>query len=133
VEAVLGTLVVPPYRSNESAPYPDPGGKSCSYYTAGHRVLVVTPEWTDGKQFLEIARGIGGLIGAVAPDREAETADTLEGSWDDVVAIGRAAELLFLKGDRAIQVGYGASSTDVAGVIRLIGPALERLAAAQLR
>ena len=133
VEAVLGKLVVPPYRSNETAPYPDPGGKSCSYYTAGHRVLVVTPEWTDGKQSLELLRGIGGLIGAVAPDREAEAADTLEGPWDDVVASGRTADLLFLKGDRALQVGYGASSTDAAGVIRLIGPALERLAAAAPR
>ena len=132
VEAVLGALVVPPYRTNETSPYPDPGGRSCAYYTAGHHVLVVTPEWTGGKQSVEISRGVGGLIGAVAPDREAEAADTLEGTWDDVVANGHAAELLFLKGDRALTVGYGASSTNAAGVIRLIGPALERLAAARL-
>jgi hypothetical protein len=39
-------------------------------------------------------------------------------------------DLYFLKGNRSLQVSYGASSTDAAGVLRLASPALEQLAAA---
>lgn len=127
VEGVLGKLVVAPYRSIGTSPHPNRAGDSCSYYTRGHRVLVLTPTWSGGKVQLEAARGVGRLTGLVAADRAAESADTLEGPWDDVVANGRASELLFLKGDRLIQIAYGASAADAAGAVRLARLALARL------
>lgn len=132
-EEVLGKLVVPPYRSDEGASFPDPAGQACTYYTAGHHVLVVTPEWTAGKQTLAMTRGVGSIAAMALPDREAEAADTLEGPWDDVAASGHTGELLFLIGDRLLRVGYAASSTNAAGVLRLARPALARLAAAPAR
>ena len=132
-EGVLGKLVVPPYRSDEASSFPDPAGKSCTYYTAGHHVLVVTPEWTYGKQTLALTRGVGSIAAMALPDREAEAADTLEGPWDDVAASGHTGELLFLTGERLLRVGYAASSTNAAGVLRLARPALARLAAAPAR
>jgi hypothetical protein len=75
-------------------------------------------------------RGIGKLVGMAVSDREAQAADTLEGPWD-ASAIGLDGQLVVLKGDRLLQVGYLASSTDAAGAVRLARVAVERLAAAR--
>jgi hypothetical protein len=73
------------------------------------------------------ARGGLGQVGVV--DRVAEGADTLEGPWDEV-AIGAYGQLAMLTGDRMLEMAYLTSSTDIAGVIRLAGTALPRLASA---
>jgi hypothetical protein len=125
---VLGKLAVPPFRTRESTPLADPAGKSCAYFTPGHRVLVLTPEWEYGKMALNTERMVGGLVGQVA-DLPGAAADTLEGPWDDV-AISMSGDLIVLKGPRALTIGYLMSSTDAAGAIKLAGPALGRLAAA---
>jgi hypothetical protein len=126
-ETVLGQLAVAPYRSHEGSPLSDPAGKSCTYLTPGHRALVLTPEWTYGKNVLEAERMVGGVVSQVA-DVFDMVADTLEGQWDDAVA-GLSGDLIFLKGAHALSIGYRTSSTDATGAIRLAGPALKRLAA----
>jgi hypothetical protein len=127
-ESVLGKLVVAPYRSHDGGPFVDERGSSCAYYTAGHRVLVVIPHWTDGKRDLKLVRGVGKLIGAVAADLEGAAADTLDGPWDDV-ALGLEGNLAFLKGDQLLEIAFATSSTDQAGALKLARIALERLAA----
>jgi hypothetical protein len=104
----------------------DPAGKSCAYFTPGHRVLVLTPEWTYGKTVLQAERMVGGLVSQVA-DIFDVVADTLEGQWDDA-AVSLTGDLIFLKGSDALSIGYSASSTDAAGAVRLAVPALKRLA-----
>jgi hypothetical protein len=126
-ESVLGKLVVAPYRSHDGGPIMDERGSSCAYYAAGHRVLVVIPHWTDGKQDLKLVRGVGKLIGAVAADLEGAAADTLDGPWDDV-ALGLDGNLAFLKGDQLLEIAFATSSTDQAGALKLARIALERLA-----
>jgi hypothetical protein len=126
-EAVLGTLSVPPFRTKAGSPLADPAGTSCAYFTPGHRVLVLTPEWTYGKLALDAERMGTGLVGQVA-DIPGLSADTLEGPWDDAV-VGLSGDLILLKGARSLTIGYLMSSTDAAGAIRLAAPALERLAA----
>ena len=127
-EAVLGKLLVPPFRTRERTPLADPSGRSCGYFTAGHRVLVVTPEWEYGRAALDAERMVGGMVRQVA-DLPGIEGDTLEGPWDEA-AVGLSGELLLLKGPRALGMLYHMSSTDAAGAIRLAGPALQRLAAA---
>ena len=127
-EAVLGELAVAPFRTKERTPLADPGGKSCAYLTPGHRVLVLTPTWQYGGLELNAARMVGGMVRQVA-DLPGIVGDTLEGSWDDAV-VDLEGELLLRKGERALGIRYRASSTDVAGAIRLSEPALRRLAAA---
>lgn len=124
-EAELGKLVVAPFRTRERTPLADPSGRSCAYLTAGHRVLVVTPEWEYGRSTLDAERMVGGMVRQVA-DLPGIEADTLEGPWDDAV-VGLSGELLFLKGAHAVGLRYQMSSTDAAGAIRLAGPALARL------
>jgi hypothetical protein len=126
-EEVLGKLVVAPYRSTDDGPLVDGDGKSCAYYTAGHHVFVLSPEWTGGKESLRMTRGIGSLTGLVVKDPDAETADTLEGPWDDAVT-SMDGRLSLLEGDRLLTVSYLTSSTDAAGAAVLARKALQRLA-----
>lgn len=126
-EAVLGKLVVAPYRVREGGALAHPGGGSCAYYTGRHRALVLTPHFVGGEDEMRFVRGRGGLGAVGLVDREAEGADTLEGPWD-AAAIGIEGELAMIKGERMLKLAYLTSSTDLAGAIRLAGPALKGLA-----
>lgn len=130
---VLGPLVVPPYRMRDESPFPDAGGASCAYRTAGHRVLALTPQWVEGRSLLEAARTVGGLVSNVMPDEAPEAADTLEGPWDESVSETATGDIVFLAGDRALEVSYGTSSTDASGAVRLARIAVGRLAKASPR
>jgi hypothetical protein len=130
---VLGPLVAPPYRTREDSPFLDPNGTSCAYYTAGHRVLSLTPQWSYGESTMEAVRVAGGLMGRVLPGADAESADTIEGPWDEAAAMPLSSSIAFLKGDRSLEVAYGTSATDAAGAIRLAKIALARLATAPAR
>ena len=125
-EAVLGSLSTAPYRSKQDSALADPNGPSCVYQTADRRALIITPEWTYGKMILDTERLVGGLVRQVA--ELPNGADTLEGTWDDIV-VGLAGELSLRKGARALTINYTNSSTDLAGAVKLSGPALTRLAA----
>jgi len=126
-EAVLGRLVVAPYRVREGGALADPGGRSCAYYTGRHRALVLTPHFADGAGEMRFVRARGGLGAVGVVDRAADAADTLEGPWDEV-AIGVDGQLAMLTGDRMLEVGFLTSSTDITGAIRLARAALPRLA-----
>ena len=127
-ESVLGPLLIPPYRIGGDGPFAFPEGPSCGYYTAGHHVLILTPKWERGKFEVAANNGIGGLVRAVSGDHEAESADTLEGPWDQA-AMSLDGRLLLLKGDRSIEIGYHGSSTDESGALKLARIAVPRLAA----
>ena len=129
-ESVLGKLVVAPYHSENDGPLAIANGESCSYYTKGHHVLIVRPHWSDAKSELAATRGIGGLVGAVVNDSEAQSADTIEGSWDET-AVSVDGRLLLRKGDRAVEIEYETSSTDKAGALRLGKIMIERMASAR--
>jgi hypothetical protein len=127
VEAVLGKLVVAPYRSDEETPLAMEKGKSCSYFTAGHHALVLTPTWEYGGRALELMRGVGGLVSSVAPELKADAIDTLEGDWEEAGTDAMTGQLYFLTGDRLLEVGYLVSSTDANGAARLARIATGRL------
>jgi hypothetical protein len=126
-EAVLGKLVVPPYRSAGDSPLAARSGAGCTYFTAGHRAFTVLPHWDSGKMLFGMARGVGGLVGSVAPDDTAAAADTLEGPWEEAAANGSTGQLFFLKNDRMLEVMFVTSSTDRVGALRLARAAMERL------
>jgi len=125
-EAVLGPLTLPPYRTAESSPYPDPAGASCAYRTKAHRVLNLTPHWSDGESEAELALMGGHLLSMVAPGLDPETADTIEGPWEEAVE-DVSGTLLFRSGDRAIEIAYLTSSTGAAGAVQLARQAADRL------
>lgn len=125
-DAVLGKLVVQPYRSHESTPLADANGKSCSYATAAHHALVLTPTWEYGGRELETMRMVGGLVSRAAPELKADAVDTLEG-WEDAGTDPTTGQLYFLTGERLLQISYLVSSTDANGAARLARIATGRL------
>lgn len=128
-ETALGKLVVPPYRSDEGTPLAIENGKSCSYLTAGHHALVLTPTWEYGGSAYEATR-LSGIVEKIAPALHNDAADTLDfGPWDEAGANPATGELYFLKGDRFLEVGYLTASTDMNGAVRLASIALGRLTA----
>lgn len=127
-ESVLGPLVVPPYRTGADGPFAYATGPNCGYFTAGHHVVIVTPHWRNGQREAALNKGIGGLIASVSGDHAAESADTLEGSWDQAT-MTLDGRLLLLKGDRALEIAYRGSSTDESGALKLARIAMPRLSA----
>ena len=123
-EAVLGPLAVDPYRASSYYPPLAHGtGHGCAYYTAGHNVFSIIPVWTGGEESFKLEKGIGGLIGIVAPQENV----MFKGPWDAAQASGATGALLFLKGDRLLEVHYLTSSTDRGGAVRLAAQAIQRM------
>jgi hypothetical protein len=87
------------------------------------------PHWDSGRMMFGMARGVSGTVAkalpAMGPDHE--SADTLDGPWDEAAANGTTGDLYFLKGDRMLELGYLMSSTGSAGAVRLARIAVERL------
>ncbi len=126
-EAVLGPLVVAPYRSAGDAPLWDAAGESCSYFTGkGHHALTIRPTWSQGQMTFRMASGMGGMAASATGVDGHLAADTLEGPWDDVMQDMHGL-LRFLKGDRMLEVSWVASSTDKAGALKLAAAAVGRL------
>ena len=117
-----------PYPVREGGALAHPAGRSCAYYSGGHRALVLIPHFADGAGELRTLRASSG-VGTMALDRDAEGTDTLEGPWDEV-AIGAGGQLAARTSDRMLEIAYLTSSTDLAGAIRIAGFALPRLASA---
>lgn len=124
-EAVLGPLVVEPYRaSREHPPLALAEGHGCAYFTQGHRVFVVVPTWTDGEQTFKLEAGLGGLLKQVLPQELV----VFKGPWDQAQTSAGTGALLFLKGDRLLEVHYLTSAADRGGAVKLAAAAMRRLA-----
>jgi hypothetical protein len=67
-----------------------------------------------------------GIASVVATGKE--SADTLEGSWDQAAA-GPGGSLYFLKGDRMIEVTYLTAAASLPAATRLADLAIKRLSA----
>lgn len=129
-ESVLGPLLIAPYRTGGDGPFAYVTGPNCGYYTAGHHVVIVTPHWRRGKTDVAANNAIGGLIASVSGDRSGQSADTLEGPWDQAT-MSLDGRLMLLKGDRALEIAYRGSSTDEIGALKLARIAVPRLADAK--
>ena len=125
VEAVVGALSGPPYRSRASSSLAQANGASCSYRTPHHRVLVVSPTREGGAVAFKLSGMTGQIVGrAIAQGQEADTLD--DGPWD-AAASGMDGTLLLLRGDALLELRYRTSSTDLAGAVKLGRLAVPRL------
>ena len=124
-EAVLGKLLVDPYRaSSYYPPLVHNQGQSCGYFTSGHHVFVITPTWSGGKQRFGMDKGMGGLVGFAAPQ---QGISVIEGPWEQTQTSATTGALLFLKGDRLLEVHYLTSTASRADTIKLAAQAMQRL------
>ena len=121
-ESKLGPLVVPPFRSQDEKPLYEAAGSSCTYQTAGQRVLVLTPEFSDGKSSFQMSKGLGKLISMVG----GQDRTVLVGSWDDAM-VQPGNVLMFVKGDRALTVHYMTAGIDQDAALELVEKAMVHL------
>jgi hypothetical protein len=125
-EAVLGPLVVEPYRSSsQHPPLALDEGHACAYFTKGHRVFVLSPTWSGGEESYRLEKGIGGLIGQVMPEQELVV---FKGFWDEAQVSRGTGALLMLKGDRLLEAHYLTSGASRGGAVKLAATAMRRLA-----
>lgn len=124
VEAVLGPLSVPPYRSAKDSALATPDGESCSYFTTRHRALIITPEWSGGKMLFGMLQGVSGLTGAVLG--RSTTSSSATGPWERMAG-DVTGGLSFLKGDRMLTVHYRMSGAAKEGALQLAALAVNRL------
>ena len=125
VEAVLGPLSVEPYRSSSNWPPLAHGkGFACAYFTPGHHVFVVSPTWSGGGDNFKMEKGIGGLVGLVMPK---EQMTVMKGPWD-AAQVGMNGALMFLKGEKLLEVHYRTSRATRGDAIKLAATAMQRLA-----
>ena len=123
-EAVLGALVVQPYRASSTYPPLALGdGHGCSFFTAGHRVFSIVPTWGGGQQEFNLHKNMGAFVSQVVPQEHV----VLKGPWDDAYVNGATGALLLLKGDRLLEVHYITSSTDIRGAVQLAAKAIQQL------
>ena len=122
-EAVLGPLVVAPYRASSYwPPLAHPEGHGCAWYTAGHRVFSLVPVWNDGEAEFNMNKGMGELMAPVMP----QELTIIKGPWDEA-HVGLTGALLFKKGDQLLEVHYLTSSTDIRGAVKLAAQAMPRM------
>jgi hypothetical protein len=124
-EAVMGKLAVDPYRSKRRTPFAMADGSSCAYYGGNHRVLVITPTWSDGRESFGLASGLTDEITSNLGVGE-QSAVTLDGPWDQAKA-DMDGTLNFLAGDRVLEVQYRTSNVEMAGALQLARHALSRM------
>jgi hypothetical protein len=123
-EAVLGPLIVAPYRSRKATALAYGSGGSCSYYSAHHRALVLTPKESHGAQLFGM---LGGAEAKVA--RQLHTpgsVDAATGDWDQM-SMGVDGALHALKGDKMLSVQFITSPADQTATAKLLALALPRL------
>jgi flagellar motor protein MotB len=119
-ETVLGPLAVAPFRSTGQSPLADVNGMSCTYFTPGHRALVITPTLSHGKEEYEMALRVGGVLGSVT----GVSAESLTGPWDKAMFEPTTGALMVLKGDVLLRFDYLTSRAGREGVIKLAKLAL---------
>ncbi len=129
VEAVIGKLMVLPYRSRGLTGLADANGNGCSYYTAKHHVLSLMPSWSHGKQQFRVLASLSQNVQSKVGGKGADV-DTLEGDWDQR-ALAVTGDILLLKGERLLQVFYRVSTATEADATQLGSIALKRLSASR--
>src|SRR5438445_10037789 len=115
VEAVVGPLAGPPFRTREGAEPIEPvaDGDTCVYETPDFRAVLLTPTWHDGAMALKALTLPGRLVSGVSssvPEAAAapKAAKTLlpggvqiDGEWDEASSLG-CCQIFALRGDQLV-------------------------------
>jgi hypothetical protein len=125
VEAVVGKLKIPPYRSTEESPLADTGGSGCSYYLGNHHVFTIKAEWEMGKQLFGMAAATSKMFGNAA-GVPTQTTSSHTAPWDQA-ATGPDGTLYLLKGDKMLTVVYRTANIRASDAVKLVTLALTRL------
>lgn len=129
VEAVLGPLAQPPYRSQDSNPLVRGDGPACTWFAAGHRALVLTPTRSEGRMIFNMTSGISGLTAKVTG---AAATTNVAGPWD-ARGTSPVGALTYLKGDQLLAFQHRASGLTDQQVNTLARLAIPRLGGEEVK
>jgi len=132
VEAVLGPLAGPPYRTRDVSDYGEPAdeGNACRYEARDLRSITVAVTWSGGGMALRVI----GLPGAATPAQVKGQIPkgllpegmTLTGEWDEAAVIG-CCKILALRGDSLVDLDYAGSRARPEQAVGLLNAALQKL------
>ena len=121
---VLGAPRVTQYRARASTAFARGDGPTCAYYMARHRVLLITPTWSDGRVGFRLAAALNRNVGERTD--ESLGGGGASGPWERA-ASGADGRLYFLKGDRMLEIIYRMSGADRRAAMTLAAMAVPRL------
>ena len=139
VEAVIGALAGPPYRTRDASDDNEPtdAGDACVYETSDFRTIRLAVIWEDGAMALRAItmpmRLVSGGEGDAANGPELKAAKTLlpggvqmAGEWDEASSMG-CCQIYALLGDRLVTFDYRGWRADTNAAVGLLNKALLRL------
>lgn len=147
VEAVMGPLAGPPFRTHDSPEdnVPEANGKVCVYETADFSNIRVSVEWEDGAMLLKAVSLPGRLANAVVPSGDPTRIDSpgpagkdaviknllpggvqMAGEWDEAANLG-CCEIFALRGDTLVTFDFRSWRDDMKGAASILDKALVRL------
>src|SRR5262245_30609525 len=146
VEAVMGPLAGPPFRTHESPEdnAPDANGDVCVYETADFSNIRVSIEWEDGAMLLKAVSLPGRMLNSAVPDPQAGRLDTpsaakeaisknilpggvqMAGEWDEAMAMG-CCKIFALRGDTLVTFDFQGWRDDMKGAASILDKALVRI------
>lgn len=135
VEAVIGPLAGPPFRTSTDDNAPSDSGDVCVYETADFSNIRLSVEWEDGAMMYKAAslpgRIVGGGLGD-APGKDAVVKNLLPGGvqlageWDEAMNLG-CCEIFALRGDTLVTFDFRGWRDDMKGAASILDKALVRI------
>jgi hypothetical protein len=146
VEAVMGPLAGPPFRTHDSPEdnAPDANGKVCVYETADFSNIRLSVEWEDGAMLLKAVSLPGRIVSGAVPESQSGRLDTptaaketitknmlpggvqMAGEWDEAMALG-CCQIFALRGDTLVTFDFRGWRDDLKGAASILDKALVRI------
>jgi hypothetical protein len=146
VEAVMGPLAGPPFRTHDSPEdnAPDANGKVCVYETADFSNIRLSIEWEDGAMLLKAVSLPGRIVSGAVPESQSGRLDTptaakesitknllpggvqMAGEWDEAMALG-CCQIYALRGDTLVTFDFRGWRDDMKGAATILDKALVRI------
>jgi hypothetical protein len=137
VEAVIGPLAGPPFRTREASDdnTPDEGGDACVYETADFSNIRLSVTWEDGALALKAISLPGRILSGTATDMPGKDAITknllpggvqLAGEWDEAMNLG-CCQIFALRGDTLVTFDFRSWRDDMKAAAGVLDKALVRI------
>lgn len=123
-QSVLGPMKMAPYRSRKSTALAYGSGASCTYFTAQHRAVVLTPTWSRAKSLFPMMASAGRIPTSSAPGHT--DIPISKGSWDRL-SYGPDGALVALKDDAMIAIQFLSANIDANAAVALLNFAYPNL------
>lgn len=137
VEAVIGALAGPPFRTREASDDNQPfdTGDACVYETADFSSVRLAVTWTDGAMALKAISLPGRILSGGMPDAPGKDAVAknllpggvqLAGEWDEAMTLG-CCRIFALRGDTMVSFDFRGWRDDLRAAAGLLDKALVRI------